>query len=183
MSNIPASVKFPIFLIWLVQSNLKLETKLENSPSRLSSVKNSLADFWISSPGNKHSTQAANMPLLAPKSSSSLSFSVVILPCWPVILRTVRFITLFWLWVCWFSGFGLQRKKKKRKKERKKNIMSFLIFCTHSQNSSTMSNIITIIFLKMKGNTTENVVSELHANFLQNLMKLTVPSRYAKYII
>lgn len=66
------------------------------------------------------------MPLLAPKSSSSLSFSVVILPCWPVILRTVRFITFFWLWVCWFSGFGLQRKKKKGKRKEKH---------THTENN------------------------------------------------
>ena len=64
-----------------------------------------------------------------------------------------------------------------------KRAPSFFIFCTHSQNSSTMPNIATTMFLKIKGNNRENVVLDWHAIFLQNLMKLSVPSRYVKYII
>lgn len=41
----------------------------------------------------------------------------------------------------------------------------FLIFHTHSKNSSTMSNI-TPSFLEMKGNNRENIISDLHAIFL-----------------
>lgn len=61
----------------------------------------------------KHTLFLGNWHLLThPKVNFLISFSGVILPCWPFILRTVRFITLFRLWICCFSCFGLWTKIK-----------------------------------------------------------------------